>query len=200
MNDYQPDTNTHERYLQGKLNENEETAYELWLADHSDELADLELSLLMQQGIKQQQDTEFDPHILANKTNYWLYAVPALLLVFLSTWLLTQQTPEVFNVELLKTRGAATNEVIITKPADAWIELEIYPDQANHNYQLVVTGSTSQQQLTFENLQAEAYQSIKATIDPEKINDNQWEIQLIDNTGYVEQIFVMGVESAESKQ
>lgn len=200
MNDYQPDANTHERYLQGKLKDQEEIDYELWLADHSDELADLELGLLMQQGVKQQQDTEFDTHIPVDKSNYWLYAVPALLLVFLSTWLLTQQTPEVFNVELLKTRGAATAEITITKPANAWIELEIYPDEADRKYQLVVTGNTSQQKLTFENLQIEAYQSVTVTIDPEKINDNQWEVQLIDDTGYVEQIFMVGVKNAVKKQ
>lgn len=196
MTSYQPAPDTAERYLQGKLSDSELAAYELWLADHPDELEVLELDLLMQEGLKRQQAAQPNvkpvPAQPMNTMRQWLLAMPMMLLVVIgSWWLLNQVSTDVHTIELLKTRGAPATEVIVQAPPKALIEVKIYPDEADRSYQLVVTGTTSQQRQTFNNLSAAAYQAITVQVDPENIIDNKWEVRLVDDTGHVEQVFLV---------
>jgi hypothetical protein len=193
MTTYQPAPDTRERFLQGKLSESETSQFELWLADHPDELEILELDLLMQEGLKsQRKHLDADPAQPLLTMKHWLMATPVMLLVVIGSWLLLNQTtPEVHTIELLKTRGAPATEVTMQAPPHALIELKIYPDEANRSYQLVVSGTNSHQSKTFTNLSAAAYQAITVHVDPEKINDNKWEVQLIDDTGFVEQLYLV---------
>ena len=196
MTRYHPAPDTRDRYLQGKLSETEAADYELWLADHPDELEILELDLLMQEGLKRQQTAApaIEPMTAqpVSTMRQWLLAMPLMLLVVIGSWLLlNQSSTEVHTVELLKTRGAPATEVTMQAPPNALIELKIYPDEANRSYQLTVTGTTSQQRQTYNNLSAAAYQAITVQVDPEKINDNKWEIRLVDDTGYVEQKYLI---------
>jgi len=194
MTRYHPAPDTRDRFLQGKLSETEAADYELWLADHPDELEILELDLLMQEGLNRQQAAApvIEPMSVkpVSTMRQWLLAMPLMLLVVIGSWLLMNQaSPEVHTIELLKTRGAPATELTMQAPPNALIELKIYPDEAGRSYQLVVTGTTSQQRQTYNNLSAAAYQAITVQVDPEKINDNKWEVRLIDDTGYVEQVF-----------
>ena len=194
MTRYHPAPDTRDRYTQGKLSETEASDYELWLADHPDELEILELDMLMQEGLKRQQAAApaIEPMTAqpVSAMRQWLLAMPLMLLVVIGSWLLLNQaSPEVHTIELLKTRGAPATELTMQAPPNALIELKIYPDEADRTYQLTVTGTTSQQRQTYNNLSAAAYQAITVQLDPEKINDNKWEVRLIDGTGYVEQYY-----------
>ena len=51
MTKFKPSENTLQNYLQNKLNETETEQVELWLPDHPDVMEDLELSLMLKEGI-----------------------------------------------------------------------------------------------------------------------------------------------------
>ncbi|MFC3195753.1 hypothetical protein ACFODZ_15970 [Marinicella sediminis] len=94
MTSYQPAPDTAERYLQGKLSDSELAAYELWLADHPDELEVLELDLLMQEGLKRLHSNQVltDPAVIANslREKAWYWTPPLMVLAFLLGFFLHQ--------------------------------------------------------------------------------------------------------------
>ncbi len=95
MNTFKPDDTMLHNYLQNKLTPTEEEQLELWLADHPEVLEDLELDLVMKEGVKskerkklsnnrQHRTTGYDSSF--SKLNYFvvggLFAFSLMLFVF----------------------------------------------------------------------------------------------------------------------
>ncbi len=71
MNTFKPDETMLHNYLQNKLSPSDEEQLELWLADHPELLEDLELDLVMKEGLEKKKLTSDDNSInyLSNHTS-----------------------------------------------------------------------------------------------------------------------------------
>jgi hypothetical protein len=104
MTTYQPAPDTRERFLQGKLSESETSQFELWLADHPDELEILELDLLMQEGLKNNRTKQSGVMPIAavehNRRSVWIWTTPLLLIGVVAFYLLLQPVDDGFEQRL----------------------------------------------------------------------------------------------------
>lgn len=145
--EYISEHNVIERYLAGRLTDEERAAFEercLWC---SDTLQELEVAERLREGLRDvatPADTVAERGLLARwlLSPQWAAAASVMLVVSLATtgWLLTQThdpdaalaTTQVYSIEM--TRSGETLPVVVRiGPDDRWVVLLVYPELGRHD-------------------------------------------------------------------
>jgi hypothetical protein len=145
--EYISEHNVIERYLSGRLTDEERAAFEercLWC---SDTLQELEVAERLREGLRDM-DTSVDTPADRGPLTRWLFspqwaaAASVMLVVSLATtgWLLTEMqapdtalaTTQVYSIEMTR-GGEAPSTVVRVGPDDRWVVLLVYPELGRHD-------------------------------------------------------------------
>ncbi len=154
MNVFKPDETMLHNYLQNKLSPQDEEQLELWLADHPEALEDLELDLLMKEGVNFVVNKAEKPIGNAEETSVWkkpLAWAASVSLMLLSaaltkTYLWTDASTDL-NVmqptiyEFAKTRSNGEEAITIQKSADSLLFVTVSTfDEGNYLVDILQSG------------------------------------------------------------
>lgn len=194
MTDFTPTQSMLNNYIQNKLSESATEQIELWLANNPDVMQDLQLDMMLKQGMPEPQNDSLENKpkafslldIFTSRKLVPLHLLAYGLVGFLLFNSINTSQNSIVNtsatfIELEKQRGLDTSEIEVQTNNNKNLVLRLFPDSMTEMYSLVMQSKTSNEKIEFTNLVADDYGSITVTINDEKVS-GKWEILLMSVT------------------
>lgn len=200
MNEFYPDPVMLNQYMQNKLDSVQSEQLELWLLDHPEVLDDLEMDLMLQQGI----EVPAEPAVKSSGLSFagffqnkrWIpvHLLAYVMLVFLSYDFFkndsTDYSVSTF-VELVKQRGTEPTVTEIRIRNNSNLVLRLFPDSLTEVHTLKMLSIPPNREIIFHDLKADDDGSITVSIENAKNIAGKWDILLLSHTNDKKQKFII---------
>lgn len=202
MSSYNPSETTQQNYVQSKLDDFETQQFEMWLVNHPEVVADLELDQMFRQARhsyfkEEQKQSSFSfVDFFASRKLLPFHVLAYSLLILLTFNSLFDNSSEVQTsaaifIELEKQRGAETPAIEVKAEKNKSLVLRFFPDSMTQEYSLVMESKSSNQNFKFEKLKADEFGAITVLINTKSVNNNSWEILILNHQNIEEQKYMI---------
>ncbi|WP_223789507.1 hypothetical protein [Marinicella meishanensis] len=196
MSEFQPDKTMLRHYLQNKLSPDDETQLELWLADHPEALADLELDLLMQVGVGTSENHEFNVEPQVNIMSKFLNGIAYVLAaIFMSQLIFGKYfvNDSLTFIDLDNMRGAENiMSYQINPDQDLILRFGVLTDDI---YQMTVNNPEKNKSFQFFNLRPNERLDIIVKLSSNQVETGLWEVSVTGNTNTRQIIYELEIRS-----